>query len=143
MTTPFITPNKIIQDVEQYYGLTDGELKAYGRTTTLSKARRVAMYLAKHCSGLSWEEVGDTFHRHTDTAKKTLRSIDDIQYDINHFIRQYTATVVDVDTWDFNELTLCAFRYALGRRSYITGSIASHLLKYKNMLDDKTKKPNH
>jgi hypothetical protein len=45
-----------------------------------------------------------------------------------------------MDQIEFDEATLfCAFRYALGRRSYITGIIAKQLIKYWDLLRKSTK----
>ena len=43
-----------------------------------------------------------------------------------------------ISTDDFNTLAICAFRYALGRRTYITSDVAGILGAYINHLDERT-----
>lgn len=40
--------------------------------------------------------------------------------------------MVDISQYDFNDLAVCAFRYAMGRKTYITSYIADILIKHKN-----------
>lgn len=40
---------------------------------------------------------------------------------------------------ELNTLFICAFRYALGRKTYIASDIADILAKYKSELNDSTK----
>lgn len=39
-----------------------------------------------------------------------------------------------MNNMELNDLMVCAFRYALGRRSYITHTIAELLIKHKDKL---------
>lgn len=39
-----------------------------------------------------------------------------------------------MDNMEINDLMVCAFRYALGRKTYITGAISDLLIKYKDKL---------
>ena len=43
-----------------------------------------------------------------------------------------------ISTDDFNILAICAFRYALGRRTYITSEVAGILGAYINHLDERS-----
>ena len=43
-----------------------------------------------------------------------------------------------ISTDDFNILAICAFRYALGRRTYVTSDVAGILSAYINHLDQRT-----
>lgn len=40
---------------------------------------------------------------------------------------------------DFNTLSFCAFRYALGRKSYIVRTVVDALIDHKSVLDPCTK----
>ncbi len=40
---------------------------------------------------------------------------------------------------DFDTLAFCAFRYALGRQTYVTGLVASTLILHKYDIDETTK----
>ena len=44
--------------------------------------------------------------------------------------------MIEVRNDEFGDLMVCAFRYALGRKSYITSAIADLILKYYLLLDD-------
>lgn len=40
---------------------------------------------------------------------------------------------------EFGDLILCAFRYALGRKTYITSTISELIIKYKDNIDENDK----
>lgn len=42
-------------------------------------------------------------------------------------------------TDEFNDLAICAFRYALGRRTYITAVVSDLLIKYYKELTESSK----
>jgi hypothetical protein len=44
--------------------------------------------------------------------------------------------MINIQNDEFGDLIICAFRYALGRKTYITSTIAELILKYKHLLDD-------
>lgn len=62
------------------------------------------------------------------------------------FIDKFTSTShnvsdinnVDVNIDDFNSLAICAFRYAFGRRTYITKEVADIINAHLNDLDNRT-----
>ena len=43
---------------------------------------------------------------------------------------------ISIQNDEFGDLMVCAFRYALGRKTYITSTIAELILKYYLLLDD-------
>ncbi|MEK0411951.1 MAG: hypothetical protein RJA03_464 [Pseudomonadota bacterium] len=52
-------------------------------------------------------------------------------YNISSF---HNKVVVTMNNMELNDLMVCAFRYALGRRSYITYTISDLLIKHKDKL---------
>lgn len=42
--------------------------------------------------------------------------------------------MIEISSGELEDLLVCSFRYALGRRSYVSGTIANLLIKYKNNL---------
>lgn len=43
--------------------------------------------------------------------------------------------MISIQNDEFHDLMVCAFRYALGRRTYIVSTIAELIIKYKEKLD--------
>lgn len=43
------------------------------------------------------------------------------------------------NVYDFKDITICALRYALGRRTYITGVVADFIKEYPEIIDDRVK----
>ena len=44
-----------------------------------------------------------------------------------------------MDKIELNDLLVCAFRYAIGRKTYVVPTIADLLLKYKDILSETSK----
>lgn len=43
--------------------------------------------------------------------------------------------MISIQNDEFGDLMVCAFRYALGRRTYIVSTVADLIIKYKEKLD--------
>ena len=41
---------------------------------------------------------------------------------------------------DLKDILICALRYALGRRTYITSLVADYIMEHKELIDDRVKR---
>lgn len=48
-------------------------------------------------------------------------------------------TIKDTDVRDLKDMIMCALRYSLGRRTYITGLTADFIRRYPELIDDRVK----
>jgi chromosomal replication initiator protein len=67
--------NDIIELVEEFYGFSDGAMIDKDRSSTLSEARQIAMYLCHTLTERSYPEIGDALHRHHSTIIHGVRNI--------------------------------------------------------------------
>lgn len=65
----------IINVVNDYYGLTWGEMFEQNRSRTCAEARKVAVYLVKKHSLTSWPELANMFHRDISTVRYANKSV--------------------------------------------------------------------
>ena len=47
--------------------------------------------------------------------------------------------IKDEDVRDFKDMIMCALRYALGRRTYITDETAEFIKKYPELIDERVR----
>lgn len=73
---PLITdPNKIINTVENLYGLPEGTIVDSRRGKVCVEARMTAMYLSRFLTPFSFPELGDYFHKDHTTVLKNCKKI--------------------------------------------------------------------
>ena len=47
--------------------------------------------------------------------------------------------IKDEDIWDLKDMIMCALRYALGRKTYITSETAEFIKRYPELIDERVK----
>lgn len=61
---------EIIQEVENYYGLTSGKVLSWCRTSTVARARAMSIYLSKRHTIYTYPEISEYFKREISSVKK-------------------------------------------------------------------------
>jgi chromosomal replication initiator protein len=72
-----LTVDKIAQCVANYFNLTVKELKSSARQQKISKARQLAIYLARDVLGMSYESIGDYFLKKHSTVMYSCDMVSD------------------------------------------------------------------
>ena len=50
----------------------------------------------------------------------------------------YKETMIIID-YELQDIVLCALRYAIGRKTYVTSEVCASLMKHPNLIDDRVK----
>ena len=69
--------DKIIRTVADYYSLTESQLKSKVRTSQISYARQIAMYLARNLLSLPYQVIGREFGKDHTTVMSNVQKITD------------------------------------------------------------------
>ena len=73
-----ISPELILDEVADHYGLTRQDLVGKSRSRPLTNARHVAMYLTRECTGLSLIKIGELFDRDHTTVMHGIRKTEQL-----------------------------------------------------------------
>ena len=73
-----ISPEVILEETAQHYGLTRNDLVGKSRSRPLTTARHVAMYLTRECTGLSLIKIGELFERDHTTVLHGIRKTEEL-----------------------------------------------------------------
>ena len=83
-----ISPEVILEETAQHYGLTRDDLVGKSRSRPLTTARHVAMYLTRECTGLSLIKIGELFERDHTTVLHGVKKIEILMRDRAPIFRQ-------------------------------------------------------
>lgn len=72
-----VTPELVVRYTCRYYGLEKDQLTGRQRSKNISEPRQVAMYLIRHMTGCSLEDIGAYFNRDHSTVKYALNAVAD------------------------------------------------------------------
>lgn len=75
---PVTTASQVIAVVAAHYGVTPDLIRLGGRARQIAQARHVAMFLARHTTGASFPELGNTFRRHHTTVMLAVEKIETV-----------------------------------------------------------------
>ena len=73
-----ISPELILQETAEHFGLSREDLVGKSRSRPLTTARHVAMYLARECTGLSLIKIGELFDRDHTTVMHGIKKIEQL-----------------------------------------------------------------
>jgi chromosomal replication initiator protein len=73
-----ISPQLILQETAEHFGLSRDDLVGKSRSRPLTTARHVAMYLARECTGLSLIKIGELFERDHTTVMHGIKKIEQL-----------------------------------------------------------------
>jgi chromosomal replication initiator protein len=73
-----ISPEVILEETAQHYGLAREDLVGKSRSRPLTTARHVAMYLTRECTGLSLIKIGELFDRDHTTVMHGIRKTEEL-----------------------------------------------------------------
>jgi|ERR1044072_1477118 chromosomal replication initiator protein len=70
-----VTPEKIINRVCEYYGITSDKILRKGRKMTYARARQIAIYLLRSRLKMTYPDIGGLFNQHHTTAMYSMRYV--------------------------------------------------------------------
>lgn len=90
-----VTIDKILETVSRKYGVTPEDLKSKARTSNITNARQIAMYITKKMTDLSLPKIGNLFNRDHSTTLSSIKKIENeikcnslFEIDVNELIKE-------------------------------------------------------
>ena len=87
-----ITIEKILDEVARTFNVTTEDIKSSQRTASLTKARRISIYIMRQITGLSTLEIGKEFNRDHSTVVYTLKKVEE-EIEKDSYIK---STITDI-----------------------------------------------
>ncbi len=88
-----VTIDKVLETVSKKYGISVDDLKSKSKTSNISNARQIAMFVLKKTTDLSYPKIGSIFNRDYSTVIASVKKIDNeskcnslFEIDINEII---------------------------------------------------------
>lgn len=50
----------------------------------------------------------------------------------------YKETMITID-YELQDIVICALRYAIGRKTYVTSEVCEFIMQHSNLIDDRVK----
>ena len=88
-----VTIDKVLETVSKKYGISVDDLKSKSKTSNISNARQIAMFVLRKTTDLSYPKIGSIFNRDYSTVIASVKKIDNeskcnslFEIDINEII---------------------------------------------------------
>lgn len=79
-----LTIPDVVITVARFYRIHPGDIMAMDRTRLRNRARKVAMYLGRELTGMSYPELGREFYRDHTTVLEACRSVQTVLDEEGH-----------------------------------------------------------
>ena len=90
-----VTIDKILDKVSKRYGVTVDDLKSKNKSSNVTTARQIAMYIIRRTTGLSLPKIGKIFNRDHSTTLSSVKKIENelkcnslFEIDVNEIIKE-------------------------------------------------------
>lgn len=91
-----VTVRRIVEEVSRTTGVTIDEIYGKRQTAKISNARKIACYVIREVTNMSYENIGEEFHKHHSTVMYNINEISKLMKSDSKLARQVNDIVTNI-----------------------------------------------